>query len=39
VTRRVFVEQGVMEHGVERPDPATPIDERDLAKTGGTIVA
>ncbi len=38
VARRVLVQQRVVEHSPERPDPALPVHERNLAEPGGTVV-
>ena len=38
VARGVLVEQGVVEHGAELPDPALAIDERELAEPGRALV-
>src|SRR6266511_2203159 len=38
VTRRVLVEERVVEDGVERPDPAFPVDEGQLAEANAALV-
>jgi hypothetical protein len=38
VARRILIQQRVVEDGLERPDPALPVDQRDLAEPGGTVV-
>lgn len=38
VARRVLVEQGLVKESVE-PDPAAPVDDCDLARPGGAVVA